>query len=228
MDVKLNLWIVFELRKQLTLCLFLLFSEFDLAAVVLFVGDVYLSGQQKRQWVFIVDGSGSKSEFRTETGEICSCILAVSFFSPVMEDDCSFELFSKTLEGSTVVFSLYPLKMLIILHNWCNLIFGPSCFCNETKAFKEHLLNGFGPLALKSPERKYMTGNADNFSSKRVHLRDLTNFNVCCFELLSITSLLCFEILYYLSIIQLHIILFWELSPCSGEVLVYCIIMLET
>lgn len=56
-----------------------------------------------------------------------------------------------------------------------------------------------------------MTGNADNFSSKRVHLRDLTdltNFNVCCFELLSITSLLCFEILYYLSIIQLHIILF--------------------
>ncbi|XP_078177625.1 protein BREAST CANCER SUSCEPTIBILITY 2 homolog B-like isoform X3 [Carex rostrata] len=79
-------------------------SEFDLAAVVLLVGDVYLSGQQKRQWVFIVDGSGSKSEFRTETGEICSCILAVSFFSPVMEDDCSFELFSKTLEGCTVGF----------------------------------------------------------------------------------------------------------------------------
>lgn len=105
-------------KKPTDIMLFLLFSEFDSAAVVLLVGDIYLSGQQKRQWVFIVDGSGSKSESRTETGEICSCILAVSFFSPVIEDDCSFELFNKTLEGSTVVFFLYPLEMLIILHSW--------------------------------------------------------------------------------------------------------------
>ncbi|KAJ4782388.1 Breast cancer type 2 susceptibility protein-like protein [Rhynchospora pubera] len=79
-------------------------SEFDIAAVVLLVGDVYLSGQQKRQWIFMTDGSGSKSEFGMETGEICKFIVAVSFFSPVTEDDCSSELFSKRLEGSTVGF----------------------------------------------------------------------------------------------------------------------------
>ncbi|KAJ3686696.1 hypothetical protein LUZ61_015860 [Rhynchospora tenuis] len=80
------------------------FDEFDVAAVVLLVGDVYFSGQQKRQWIFMTDGSGSKSEFGMERGEICKFILAVSFFSPVTEDDCSSELFNRRLEGSTIGF----------------------------------------------------------------------------------------------------------------------------
>jgi hypothetical protein len=102
---KLKLWIIFEPRKPYLYHYVFSFSEFDLVAVVLLVGDAYLSGQQKRQWIFMTDGSGSKLDSTIETGEVDNCIIAVSFLSPVIEDDCSFKLFSKTLEGSTVFYS---------------------------------------------------------------------------------------------------------------------------
>ncbi|KAJ3693807.1 hypothetical protein LUZ60_009287 [Juncus effusus] len=95
----------FTPRKAVQLCNLgevPLASEFDIAGSVLFVGDVYISDQQKRQWVFISDGSNIESESE-ET--CCDSILAINFFSPLMHnDDSSLKLFNHTLQGSTVGF----------------------------------------------------------------------------------------------------------------------------
>lgn len=58
-------------------------SEFDIAVLVLHVGLEYISGQQKRQWVFVTDGS--LCELQTE--ESTTSLLAISFCSPSADDD---------------------------------------------------------------------------------------------------------------------------------------------
>ncbi|KAL5720910.1 hypothetical protein ACHQM5_013536 [Ranunculus cassubicifolius] len=69
-------------------------SEFDVAGVIVYVGEVYLSGHQKKQWVFVTDGS---------IKECSNCLLAISFSIPIVEND-SFPPVSHTLVGSTVGF----------------------------------------------------------------------------------------------------------------------------
>ncbi|GFP92770.1 protein breast cancer susceptibility 2 homolog b [Phtheirospermum japonicum] len=58
-------------------------SEFDIAAFVVYVGEVYRQGHLQKQWVFVTDGS---------TTEFCSsdAILAINFCLPCVEfDSCA-------------------------------------------------------------------------------------------------------------------------------------------
>ncbi|XP_034695014.1 protein BREAST CANCER SUSCEPTIBILITY 2 homolog B-like isoform X1 [Vitis riparia] len=73
-------------------------SEFDIAALVVYVGEVYTAAHQKKQWVFVTDGS--VSELGSE--EASNCLLAISFCSPSVDD--SFVPVNSNLEGSTVGF----------------------------------------------------------------------------------------------------------------------------
>uniref|UniRef100_A0ACD5TRR7 Uncharacterized protein n=1 Tax=Avena sativa TaxID=4498 RepID=A0ACD5TRR7_AVESA len=94
----------FTPRKAVELSLFgevPLASEFDIAGVVLHVGDVYLSSSQKRQWLFLTDGS--KFTSAQQSTEQDDCLLAVSFSCRIAGDDCAF--FSHALSGNTVGFS---------------------------------------------------------------------------------------------------------------------------
>ncbi|KAF8402568.1 hypothetical protein HHK36_010654 [Tetracentron sinense] len=74
-------------------------SEFDIAAVVVYVGEVYTSGRQKKQWVFVTDGSISE----LQSGESSNYLLAISFCSLVIDSD-SFTPVNCNLAGSTVGF----------------------------------------------------------------------------------------------------------------------------
>lgn len=75
-----------------------LYSEFDVAAYVVHVGEVYQSSQQKKQWIFVSDGSmyGLQSEKLTNT------LLAICFCSPLIDHD-SFPPINYNLAGSTVI-----------------------------------------------------------------------------------------------------------------------------
>ncbi|CAO2181017.1 unnamed protein product [Urochloa humidicola] len=75
-------------------------SEFDVAGVILYVGNIYLCSNQKRQWLFLTDGSKFISG---EESEEQDCLLAVSFYSPTTGEDSA--LFSYTFSGNTVGFS---------------------------------------------------------------------------------------------------------------------------
>ncbi|CAM0879886.1 unnamed protein product [Alopecurus aequalis] len=93
----------FTPRKAVELSLFgevPLASEFDIVGVVLHVGDVYLCGSHKRQWLFMTDGS--KFISARQSTEQDDCLLAVSFSCPIAGDDCVF--FSHALAGNTVGF----------------------------------------------------------------------------------------------------------------------------
>ncbi|KAF1883721.1 hypothetical protein Lal_00012638 [Lupinus albus] len=73
-------------------------SEFDIAAHVVHVGEVYTSSQQKKQWVFVTDGSimhGLQSE--------PTSLLAICFCSPSI-DYVSVPPINYNLAGSTVGF----------------------------------------------------------------------------------------------------------------------------
>ncbi|XP_045814666.1 protein BREAST CANCER SUSCEPTIBILITY 2 homolog A-like [Trifolium pratense] len=75
-------------------------NEFDIAAFVVHVGEVYTSNQQKKQWVFVTDGSimhGLRSEKLMDT------LLAICFCSPLIDHD-SFPPINYNLAGSTVGF----------------------------------------------------------------------------------------------------------------------------
>ncbi|XP_057428550.1 protein BREAST CANCER SUSCEPTIBILITY 2 homolog B-like isoform X2 [Lotus japonicus] len=74
-------------------------NEFDVAAYVVHVGEVYQSSQQKKQWIFVSDGSmyGLQSEKLTNT------LLAICFCSPLIDHD-SFPPINYNLAGSTVGF----------------------------------------------------------------------------------------------------------------------------
>ncbi|RHN69099.1 putative breast cancer type 2 susceptibility protein [Medicago truncatula] len=75
-------------------------NEFDVVAFVVHVGKVYTSSQQKKQWVFVTDGSimnGLQSQKVTDT------LLAICFCSPLFDHD-SFPPINHNLAGSTVGF----------------------------------------------------------------------------------------------------------------------------
>ncbi|KAK1441178.1 hypothetical protein QVD17_07018 [Tagetes erecta] len=73
-------------------------SEFDVAGFVIYVGEVHKSSQQKRQWVFVADGSIS-----SHSQELSDALLAISFCSPSVDCD-SIVPINDTLVGSTVGF----------------------------------------------------------------------------------------------------------------------------
>ncbi|KHN39941.1 Breast cancer type 2 susceptibility protein like [Glycine soja] len=75
-------------------------NEFDITAYVVHVGGVYISNQQKKQWVFATDGSimnGLQSE------KLIDSLLAICFCSPLIDHD-SFPPINYNLAGSTVGF----------------------------------------------------------------------------------------------------------------------------
>ncbi|MFS7948380.1 putative breast cancer type 2 susceptibility protein [Helianthus anomalus] len=74
-------------------------SEFDVAAFVIYVGVVHKSSQQKRQWVFVADGSIISSQ----PHELSDALLAISFCSPSVDCD-SIVPINYNLVGSTVGF----------------------------------------------------------------------------------------------------------------------------
>ncbi|KAL0375393.1 UNVERIFIED_CONTAM: protein BREAST CANCER SUSCEPTIBILITY 2B [Sesamum radiatum] len=74
-------------------------SEFDIAAFVVYVGEVYRQGHQQRQWVFVTDGS---------TAGFCSkesldALLAINFCLPYTEFDSSAPV-NSNIAGSVVGF----------------------------------------------------------------------------------------------------------------------------
>ncbi|KAL9249956.1 BREAST CANCER SUSCEPTIBILITY 2 homolog B-like protein [Drosera capensis] len=62
--------------------------EFDTVALVLHVGDVYIAAHQKRQWVFVTDGSIPERQFSDST----SSLLAISFCAPCIEGDSDLQV----------------------------------------------------------------------------------------------------------------------------------------
>ncbi|XP_012089778.1 protein BREAST CANCER SUSCEPTIBILITY 2 homolog B isoform X2 [Jatropha curcas] len=74
-------------------------SEFDIAAYVVYVGEVYTTAQWKKQWVFVTDCSISA----LWSEELSNSLLAISFCSPYIDDD-SFTPINYNLEGSAVGF----------------------------------------------------------------------------------------------------------------------------
>ncbi|KAG9439694.1 hypothetical protein H6P81_019859 [Aristolochia fimbriata] len=76
-------------------------SEFDIVAVVVYVGEIFGSGRQKKQWVFLTDGSLTGSD--AVSRGFSSSLLAVSFSFPPVYDEMLVPV-SSHLEGSTVGF----------------------------------------------------------------------------------------------------------------------------
>uniref|UniRef100_A0A0E0JEH1 Tower domain-containing protein n=1 Tax=Oryza punctata TaxID=4537 RepID=A0A0E0JEH1_ORYPU len=76
-------------------------SEFDIAGVILYVGNVYLLHNQNRQWLFLTDGSKFISGEKYEEQD--DCLLAVSFSSKTNGEDSAF--FNYALSGHIVGFS---------------------------------------------------------------------------------------------------------------------------
>ncbi|KAK3163964.1 hypothetical protein QOZ80_1AG0010770 [Eleusine coracana subsp. coracana] len=75
-------------------------SEFDIAGVILYVGTIYSCSNQKRQWLFLTDGSKFVSGQKPED---LDCLLAVSVSSPTAGGETA--IFSYALNGNIVGFS---------------------------------------------------------------------------------------------------------------------------
>ncbi|KAK4478421.1 hypothetical protein RD792_013891 [Penstemon davidsonii] len=74
-------------------------SEFDIAALVVYVGEVYMQGHQQKQWVFVTDGSTPQSCSK----ESSDTLLAISFSLPFSQCD-SFSPVNSNIAGSVVGF----------------------------------------------------------------------------------------------------------------------------
>lgn len=96
-------------------------SEFDIAAFVLFVGDVYIAGRQKKQWVFVTDGSISES--RSEG--LNDSLLAICFCSPHVDDQSDAPL-NYNLAGSTVCNVLSQQSLMSLIFRSCSIWYKPK------------------------------------------------------------------------------------------------------
>ncbi|KAJ0089320.1 hypothetical protein Patl1_31429 [Pistacia atlantica] len=74
-------------------------SEFDTAAFIVHVGEVYKDSHQRKQWVFVTDDSIPELQLE----ELPKSLLAINFSSAYIEDD-SFLPINYNLVGSTVGF----------------------------------------------------------------------------------------------------------------------------
>ncbi|XP_056170255.1 protein BREAST CANCER SUSCEPTIBILITY 2 homolog B-like isoform X2 [Syzygium oleosum] len=114
-------------------------SEFDIAAFVLYVGEVYTTAHQKRQWIFVTDGS----KVEMQAGKYDTSLLAISFSFPPIDDD-SFVPINYNLAGSTVGFcNLIKRAKDQMNHLWVAeatensnyfLSFDPPCYCHLKEA----------------------------------------------------------------------------------------------
>jgi breast cancer 2 susceptibility protein len=77
--------------------------------VVVYVGEVFTAPHQKKQWVFVTDGS--ISELQSE--ELSNSLLAISFCSPYIDDD-SFTPVNSNLAGSTVSNFIFNSRVVFI------------------------------------------------------------------------------------------------------------------
>jgi breast cancer 2 susceptibility protein len=92
-------------------------SEFDIAAFVVFVGEAYIAAHQKKQWVFVTDGSISESK----SEKLNDSLLAICFCSPYIDDHSDAPI-NYNLAGSTVC--NVPSKQSLIFGSgliWYNL-----------------------------------------------------------------------------------------------------------
>ncbi|KAK3032866.1 hypothetical protein RJ639_037043 [Escallonia herrerae] len=71
-------------------------SEFDIAGFVIYVGEVYTAAHQKKQWVFVTDGSLTELHL-----EETNPLLAISFCSPCVDCDSVLPI-NYNLAGSAV------------------------------------------------------------------------------------------------------------------------------
>lgn len=73
------------------------FSEFDIAGLVIFVGEVYATANQRKQWVFMTDCSIHESLSKIPSNNL----LAISFSALSTGQDSCVPI-SHNLVGSTV------------------------------------------------------------------------------------------------------------------------------
>ena len=96
-------------------------SEFDIAGLILYVGNTYLCSNKKKQWLFLTDGS------KFISGQGCEeqdCLLAVSISSAPTDEDSA--LFSYTLSGNTVC------DILILYICWVSVSYFESSRLNTS------------------------------------------------------------------------------------------------
>ncbi|KAG5619799.1 hypothetical protein H5410_005017 [Solanum commersonii] len=86
--------------------------EFDIAAVVVFVGQLYTEAHQTKQWVFVADGSKAMLDSDDEL----ETLMAISFTSPCIGTD-----------------SFAPINF--------NLVESTVCFCNVIKRARDNVNN---------------------------------------------------------------------------------------
>ncbi|CAH8354605.1 unnamed protein product [Eruca vesicaria subsp. sativa] len=109
-------------------------SEFDIAAYVVYVGNVYTDVEQNKQWVFVTDGSTQHSR----SGEISNSLLAISFSNP-SKDDLLTPHISHKLVGSVVLyrFKIFSLRDKNNVSSVLSYMVWQVGFCNLIKRAKD-------------------------------------------------------------------------------------------
>uniref|UniRef100_M4F7J9 Tower domain-containing protein n=1 Tax=Brassica campestris TaxID=3711 RepID=M4F7J9_BRACM len=124
-------------------------SEFDMAAYVVYVGNAYTDVDQKKQWVFVTDGSLQYSD----SGKIANRLLAISFRTSSM-DDLHSPLISHNLVGSVVGFcNLIKRAKDVENDMWvCEAMENSDYFLNADAACPSHLkTSNHRPTSAESP-----------------------------------------------------------------------------
>ncbi|CAN7084546.1 unnamed protein product [Brassica oleracea var. botrytis] len=123
----------------------LLGSEFDMAAYVVYVGNAYTDVDQKKQWVFVTDGSLQYSD----SGKIANSLLAISFRTSSM-DDLHSPLISHNLVGSVVGFcNLIKRANDVENDMWvCEAMENSDYFLNADPACPSHLKTSSGHIQI--------------------------------------------------------------------------------
>lgn len=80
--------------------------------MVVYVGEVYKAANQKKQWIFVTDGSVSDLHLETSSSK---SLLAISFCSPSIDQD-SYAPVNHNLAGSTVSTCSVYSEILFALH----------------------------------------------------------------------------------------------------------------
>ncbi|KAL0662269.1 hypothetical protein Bca4012_099106 [Brassica carinata] len=120
-------------------------SEFDMAAYVVYVGNAYTDVDQKKQWVFVTDGSLQYSD----SGKIANSLLAISFRTSSM-DDLHSPLISHNLVGSVVGFcNLIKRANDVENDMWvCEAMENSDYFLNADPACPSHLKTSSGHIQI--------------------------------------------------------------------------------
>ncbi|CAH8365458.1 unnamed protein product [Eruca vesicaria subsp. sativa] len=120
-------------------------SEFDMAGYVVYVGNAYTDVDQKKQWVFVTDGSLQYSD----SGNIANSLLAISFSTSSM-DDLHTPLISHNVVGSVVGFcNLIKRAKDVENDMWvCEAMENSDYFLNADAACPSHLKTTSGHIQI--------------------------------------------------------------------------------